>query len=56
LRSGTFLSRLCEEPPCAAGEHCVHFTNDPVGVGECTPDWHGDPLSLDAGLDAGSCR
>lgn len=31
----------CGEPSCAAEEGaCVHFTRDPIGVGECTPGWN----------------
>jgi hypothetical protein len=41
----------CVESGCAPDEKCVHFPNDPPGVGECTPDWNGPP----AALDAGSC-
>lgn len=30
----------CGEPSCPDGEGtCVHFSRNPAGVGECTPDW-----------------
>ena len=30
---------VCGEPACAAGQGtCVHYTRDPAGVGECTPE------------------
>jgi hypothetical protein len=38
------------EPACPDSEGlCVHFTRDPEGVGECTQNWRGPGIELDAG-------
>jgi hypothetical protein len=46
------------KPACGPDEGtCVHFNRDPLWVGECTPDWQGPAVAVDAGvlqqLDAG---
>ena len=41
----------CGAPACGASDgECVHFTRDPDGVGECTPDWQGKPVVSDGGV------
>ncbi len=41
----------CGSPACGGSEgDCVHFNRDPVGVGECTPNWHGPAVVSDGGL------
>jgi hypothetical protein len=47
----------CNNNTCSINEGvCVHFNRDPPGVGECTPNWHGAPTTVDGGVvgDAGS--
>jgi hypothetical protein len=48
--------RLCRfgtcnaKPGCPEAEGtCVHFNRDPEGIGECTADWVGPGLEVDAG-------
>ncbi|HVU00733.1 MAG TPA: hypothetical protein VHE30_03245 [Polyangiaceae bacterium] len=36
---------VCAEATCGESEGvCVHFTRDPLGVGECTPNFQGTPV------------
>ena len=41
---------VCSDKTCGDAGLCVHFNRDPAGVGECTPDWHGDPILVDGGV------
>jgi hypothetical protein len=46
----------CNNNTCSINEGvCLHFNRDPLGVGECTPNWHGPPITVDGGVvvDAG---
>jgi hypothetical protein len=39
------------KPACGPDEGtCVHFNRDPLGVGECTPNWQGPAVSVDGGF------
>jgi len=42
---------LCGEPGCSKDDGvCVHYNRDPVGVGECTPDFRDGPVYSDGGV------
>lgn len=41
---------VCADKTCDGGSLCVRFNRDPPGVGECTPDWHGEPFLIDGGV------
>jgi hypothetical protein len=48
----------CDSKPACpdGGGVCVHFTRDPDGIGECTPEWNGPGIAVDVDAGPGSSR